>query len=287
MTNKELYIQFGGLTFAFTGWVPSVPEESLLAPFVIERQASDIHIHIYQDEILDIPGDAQLLYAGGTYCVNVKGNRIWAQCCTLEGRTRWTYAILHIDANAPDQIALQILQPNCSFTIDNILSNVMMESLMLAHDRAIFHAATIAVDGRAILFTAPSGTGKSTQAELWHRYRGAEVVNGDKILLHQQNGVQLACGLPYAGTSGISKNRTLPIGAIVVLSQGKVNQLRAVPPVEATKTMLSQICLQTWHAQDISNALDIVQRVITHVPIYHLACLPDESAVQCLEPVLK
>ena len=51
---------------------------------------------------------------------------------------------------------------------------------MLGYDTLLMHGAVIAVGNKAWLFTAPSGTGKSTQAELWERYRNAEQINGDR-----------------------------------------------------------------------------------------------------------
>lgn len=287
MMDKTCRFRFGDLTMSVTGIIPPIPAESLLPPFLVNNGEADLQISVFQDETFPIPADAKEVFFSGSYRVHQKGDRIWAECCTLQGLTIWTYAILHLDFASPSKVRLQVMQPNCKMTMDNLLSNVMMESLMLAHSRAIFHAATIESNGSAILFTAPSGTGKSTQAELWRKYRGATIVNGDKILLREESGILFACGLPYAGTSGISQNKTLPVAAIVVLQQGKENVIRPVPPAEAVKLLLSQICLQRWHAQDISAALDMVQRFISLVPIYHLACLPDESAVQCLQSALK
>lgn len=285
MMNK--LFRFGALTVSVSGIVPPIPADSLLCPFLIEEGKPNLQIIVFQDETFPIPDDAKEIYFSGIYRVRQKGGRIWAECCTRQGVTVWTYAVLHIDFSAPNKVRLQILQPNFKMTMDNLLSNVMMESLMLAHDRAIFHAATIELNGSAILFTAPSGTGKSTQAELWRKYRGAKIINGDKILLREENGTLLACGLPYAGTSGISQNQTLPVAAIVALQQGRENVICSVPLTQAVKLLTSQICLQPWRAQDILTALDMAQRIASLVPIYHMACLPDVSAVQCLQSVLK
>lgn len=287
MTNNTLLVQFGGLTFAFTGWVPPVPPNSLLPPFIADRGTPDICVHIYQHAQLDIPADAQPLYSNGMYRICGRDRRLWAECRSLERQALRTYAVLHLNLDRPNQMSLQILQPDCSFTMDHVLSGMMMESLMLARGRAILHASAIELHGRAILFTAPSGTGKSTQARLWQQYRHTEILNGDKILLRQKNGVYMACGLPYAGTSGISRNDTLPIGAVVLLRQGRENCLEPAQPLQAVKNLLSQICLQPWRREDISSALTIAQQLAAALPVYHLSCLPDESAVQCLEEALK
>ena len=59
-------------------------------------------------------------------------------------------------------------------------------------------ASFIRWQGRGILFSAPSGTGKSTQANLWVQHQGAEVINGDRAALRQVGGRWQAFGLPYA-----------------------------------------------------------------------------------------
>ena len=57
---------------------------------------------------------------------------------------------------------------------------VALPQLLLPFRALVFHASYVGCDGGAMLFTAPSGTGKSTQAELWRVHRGARVLNGDK-----------------------------------------------------------------------------------------------------------
>ena len=83
------------------------------------------------------------------------------------------------------------------------------------------------------------------------------------------------------------KVTSLPIRAVVVLEQAKENQAERMQPTAAVRALLSQISLQKWNRQDIRLAMDITERLIERLPIYHLACLPDETAVDCLEKTLK
>ncbi len=280
-----MLICLGGLTIAFTGMVPPMWENSFLPAFVVPHGRAEITVRIYHDPVVDLPED--VLYEDTFYRVHSRGSRLWVECSSFGELKTWAYGILHIDRNTPDQCSLQVLLPNSTFHMENVLSSIMMESLLLAHHRAILHASVIQVEGQAILFSAPSGTGKSTQAELWRRYRGAEIVNGDRVLLCSKNGQELACGLPYAGTSGICKNFALPIRAIVVLSQGKENVAQRMRPSAAVPALLGQISMQKWNDQDIHRALNVVERLILHLPVYHLACLPDVSAVECLQAALE
>lgn len=283
MKNDRLLLRIGGLTCAFTGWVPPAAENSFLPKFLVSDGTPDVTVEIYHDPDTLIP--APKVYEDEFCRAYVSGERVWLENSAFGTMKTWAYSILHY--NHSDTLRLQILSPTSTFQMDHVISGMMIESLLLARESAILHSSVIAVDGQAILFTAPSGTGKSTQAELWRRYRNAEVLNGDRALLRFINGKPVACGLPFAGTSGICHNFELPIRAIVVLSQANENQLEIMHPTAAVRALLSQISLHKWHAQDVPCAVGISLRLTECLPIYHLACLPEESAVACLEAAMK
>ena len=96
-----------------------------------------------------------------------------------------------------------------------------LERRMLQKDSFILHSAYIRHRGRAILFSAPSGTGKSTQASLWAQYAGAEIINGDRALLQKVQDCWMARGWPVCGTSGICQNADARLSAVVLLRQAK------------------------------------------------------------------
>ena len=101
-----------------------------------------------------------------------------------------------------------------------------LERRMLQKDSFILHSAYIRHRGRAILFSAPSGTGKSTQASLWAQYAGAEIINGDRALLQKVQDCWMARGWPVCGTSGICQNADARLSAVVLLRQAKKNAVR-------------------------------------------------------------
>lgn len=168
-----------------------------------------------------------------------------------------------------------------------LLHLVGLESMMLLHGGLILHAAFIKKEGRGLLFTAPSGTGKSTQARLWEEYRGASVLNGDRAGLRLHRGQWTAWGLPYAGTSGIYYNESAPISAIVVLRQGLENKIRRLTAAEAMRCCYPQITVHHWDQRYVERTLDLMQELIGNVPVFMLECLPDESAVAVLEQTLE
>lgn len=162
-----------------------------------------------------------------------------------------------------------------------------LEHLLATQRAVILHSAYIDYKGKAILFSAPSGTGKSTQAELWRMNReGTEVVNGDRSILTCRDGIPEANGLPFCGTSKIYKKKTLPIRAIVVLRQGKQNVIHRLQPLEAVQWLLSECTVMFGIRQDVENTMDLLTELVQSVPVFWFSCLPDVSAVSVLEQAL-
>lgn len=166
-------------------------------------------------------------------------------------------------------------------------STIGLAESLLYLDSLLMHSSFIEVDGEGILFTAPCGTGKSTQAELWRRFAGATVINGDKAGLSIIDGVVYACGVPFCGTSGICENRVLPIKAIVELGQSPRNTIRRLNPVDGLKAILSNIYIDMQTPGVPVRCVDVINRIVDKVPIYHLDCTPDEQAVKTLKSTLK
>lgn len=163
---------------------------------------------------------------------------------------------------------------------------IMLNYLLLPYRTLIFHASYIGYREQGILFTAPSGTGKSTQAELWRVHRGARVLNGDKAGVTLRE-TPMAHGLPFSGTSNICENVSLPLRAIVVLSQAPVNAIRRLRPSEAVAALCSNLFVDQVISEEWNLALNLLLDLVASVPVYALACTPDERAVQTLEQVLK
>lgn len=165
-------------------------------------------------------------------------------------------------------------------------ASISLSQLLLSHNAFFIHSSFISVNGKAILFSAPCGTGKSTQASLWEKYRGAEIINGDKAGVLVENGVY-ACGVPFCGTSGICKNRTLPLGAIVFLSQSPQCHVEKLGGTDALQEILKNIYLDFLVPNEKLKFVDLAIEIINRVPIYRFGCTPDEDAVDILEKTLK
>ena len=101
-----------------------------------------------------------------------------------------------------------------------------MEKRMLAKDAMVLHCSVLKVKSGVILFSGPSGIGKSTQAGLWTKYRKARVINGDRTLLKKENGRWMSLGWPICGSSEICYNEAYPVKAVIFLGQAEENDGR-------------------------------------------------------------
>ena len=171
-------------------------------------------------------------------------------------------------------------------TSKTLLYGLEAEYLIVQNRGFLFHCSYIDHEDGAILFTAPSGTGKSTQAELWRQYRGARVINGDRAAVRLGDNGFEAWGVPFSGSSGICHRSCLPIRAIVYLTQAPQTTIRPLRGVQAFRKLWEGCSLHTWDREDVALCSETVMKAAELVPVFHLACTPDESAVLALEQAL-
>lgn len=170
----------------------------------------------------------------------------------------------------------------------NLLEIINLEQVLNKFNAFILHSSVINWQDKAILFSAPSGTGKSTQADLWKKYENAEVINGDKAGIRKIEEKWTTYGLPIAGTSGIYKNKKAEISHIIILRQGKENKLTQLSPREAFIKLYSETLVHTWDKEFQENIINMITDVVKNVQIYQYECLPDKSAVDFLkEQIIK
>lgn len=171
--------------------------------------------------------------------------------------------------------------------IDPVFTSLLaLERRQVRKDSMVLHCAYVEYQGEAILFSAPSETGKTTQANLWEKYRGSRTVNGDRSLLGKIDGRWTAQGWPVCGTSEVCNNEALPIKAVVMLSQAKENRAERLTPGHAFPLLYSQITVNKWNTEDHIHTLDLIEDFLGSVPVLHLGCTISEEAVVCLEDVL-
>lgn len=149
------------------------------------------------------------------------------------------------------------------------------------HRRLLVHGASITWRGRGLLFTAPSGTGKTTHISLWRKYLGdqVDIINGDKPILAVEDDITIY-GTPWGGKENWQKNRKADLCGICFLSQGRENQICPLCPADAVEYMIRQTYLPGT-AQAAAYTLDLADQLLQKVPLWELSCDMSEDAVRC------
>lgn len=149
---------------------------------------------------------------------------------------------------------------------------------LFARDILVFHGSAIALDGKGYLFTARSGTGKSTHTRLWRQqFPGAVMVNDDKPFLRVTPAGVEVCGSPWSGKHGLETNVTVPLAAICLLERGPENRIRRCDPRQLLPMLLQQSNRPLDRAM-MPKYLDLVDALARHVPLWHLSCNMDPEA---------
>lgn len=145
------------------------------------------------------------------------------------------------------------------------------------------HAATIQHRGRGVLFLGPSGVGKTTQAERWAQFRGASIINGDVGFVQRTQDGFLAWGTPWHGSSPYCLNTSVPLKALVVLKQAPYNALRELTGFEKLKEISNNVFYPTWLEDGMELGVEVLNHLLTELPVYRLDNRADLEAVELLE----
>ena len=150
---------------------------------------------------------------------------------------------------------------------------------LAAFGSLLIHGSAIARDGMAYLFTAPSGTGKSTHSRLWRERFGDQVfmVNDDKPFVTVRDGCVTISGSPWDGKHHLSRNVTVPLKAICLLERGEVNQIERVSAHELLPALLHQVYLPE-ERESKRKAIGLLHTILQQVPLYRLRCNMEPEA---------
>ena len=165
---------------------------------------------------------------------------------------------------------LEIYREICNWIID--------------HDGILMHGAVIEFEKNAYMFTAPSGTGKTTHIRLWKKlYKDkVSVINGDKPLIRLINGEYIVYGTPWCGKEHYNRNTKAPLKGIVLLSRAPENSIDVMSPDKFNPFLLKQVYLPKNPAGTM-RTLDFADKMFSTIPLYNLKCniSTDAARIAC------
>ncbi len=142
------------------------------------------------------------------------------------------------------------------------------------------HCSCLEYDGGAYVFTAKSGTGKSTHSRLWRKVFGEKVtmINDDKPIVRLIDDTFYIYGTPWNGKHNISNNIKIPIKAIFYLHQANENKAEKCDLISAISKLISQTVLPDDKVV-MNNLLSMLEKLVSTTPMFDLYCTISEEAV--------
>ena len=148
------------------------------------------------------------------------------------------------------------------------------------------HSSFVLYKDKALVFTGPSGIGKTTQAELWRDFQGALIVYGDACLLRRMEDGWHAFGTPVHGSSPYCENREAPLSALVVLKQGKENRLERLDAFSALSECLPEFYRPRMDPETEDTFWKAADSLFREIPVYKLTCRPDREATELVKETI-
>ena len=137
------------------------------------------------------------------------------------------------------------------------------------------------MDGEGYLFTAKSGTGKSTHTGLWRELLGekAVMVNDDKPFLEITESGVIVHGSPWNGKHRLGANISLPLKAICLLERGEENEIESIAPKDAVLMLMQQSC-RPMDRRKMPKYPELLDGLSQRVDFYRLKCNMEPEAVK-------
>lgn len=151
---------------------------------------------------------------------------------------------------------------------------------LLDFDGMLLHSSCVVVNDYAYLFSADSGTGKSTHTNLWlAKFKeNAYILNDDKPAIRKIDGKIYACGTPWSGKYDISRPNIVPVAAIALLQRNDTNYIKPAETKKGVFTIFSQT-VRRLNKEHINKLFDNVEMLFENIPIYEFGCNISQDAV--------
>lgn len=180
------------------------------------------------------------------------------------------------------EATLYVPKANYERMLEFAISNSMMLLYTFRtapYDTLMTHASVIAYDGGGYMFLGRSGTGKSTHSRLWlNNIEGTELLNDDNPVIRIIGDEAIIYGTPWSGKTPCYKNQSMPLKAVVRLSQAPFNKIDRQRPLQAFASLMPSCSCMRWDNASVTYLHKTVEKVVSKVPMYALQCLPDADA---------
>lgn len=247
----------------------------------------DISVSYYENDKIEICEDSGLLpdkVSGWKW--KLDGETVTA----YDVKRTYDFVLSSVMLNYKNKRAVIQVHDTCPFSgvkAEQVFFNLIgyaFALLMPQYNGIVFHSSAFSYKGNGILISAPSGTGKSTHTSLWKKQYGDDVVifNDDSPVIRSTEDGLFAYGTPWSGKTAINEPLKVPLKAIVCIRQGAINSIKRLD----VKTAFFCLFNETFKIPDKNNLdkiMDVLNSIITHIPVYELECTISKEAVELLK----
>ncbi len=162
-----------------------------------------------------------------------------------------------------------------------IMSGLKFYFELIKRGGLMLHSSAVVRDGRAYLFSGPSGIGKSTHTGYWlELFPEAYILNDDKPAIIKTESGFTAFGTPWSGKYDISRNEGVRIGGIGFIERSDEDRIERLDTVSAIAGIMSQT-VRHVRRERMEELLSTVEALIAEVPVYRVYCTNSVSAAKC------
>lgn len=155
---------------------------------------------------------------------------------------------------------------------------LVIRYIMINHSGMSLHSSSIAYKDNGIMFSADSGTGKSTHTRLWKKvFNGVEIINDDMPVIRKVDGVWYLYGCPWSGKTEINVNKKVPLKSLVFIERGSTNEIEPIYSPECVFKIIKQTLMPAYK-QYTKKAMANISSLVSDIPIYRLKCTISEEA---------
>lgn len=264
--------------------------DDILSPYVPFVESADVE-PLFTLSLSIIPSLKEVVTGKTVQCLNDEAPYFWL----FEDGDKYSFGFSYTK-NCPDCILIvsDDFRSNTVYISDAASARhaefALNNSMMLLYtfcttplDTLMVHASVVVNNGYAYMFLGRSGTGKSTHSRLWLEHiADTYLLNDDNPVVRMVDGQVYIYGTPWSGKTPCYKNESMPLKAVVRLSQAPYNKIARLAPLQSFASLMPACSCMRWDGQSVAALHKTVENVISVVPCWHLECLPDaDAAVLC------
>lgn len=284
ISQLKYKISIGGMIISIESEIP-LAASSNMQKFIASGSNSDIELKVrFVDVLMPFPenfcGEDLLFdyYADESYCYAVTKPGTLGPLSVSQFAKDYSQNMLFVNEKE---------HPNIVRSVDKVLHLFPIRQFLAKRNAMILHASAIKIGQKGILFSAPSGTGKSTQAQLWKKHEDSKMICNDRTLIRKNDDIYDIYGYPIDGNTPICTNAQVKLGAIVVLRQGLENHIQRLSVAKSLKFLLEQTMIDAWDTDELEMIMTLWLDILKKYPVYLYSCTPNQESVAYLKKQLE